>query len=571
MRICVVNLTTKEIVDDVYESNLNKKKYCEKYNLDYRFYLGRASKRHAQWDKIQCVMQNLPEYDYIVWIDSDAIFNNFEVSIIDLIKNNQRYDALFCSDVCYSEGQNHLLINTGVMIFKNSEWSFDILDKVWKSIGEYSIENLNKHSYDGFPHEQGKLCEILLREDETKYKIFSSNVFNQHPNSSNENTFIIHFMGSRQTQNHIETFKNAVRISNKKLNIDYQLKENINYIKLRKLDMCVVSSYTDNISSVADITSPNKKDYCKKHAYDLVINKGRLSLRHPGWDKIKLILNQMDTNTCDYFVWIDNDAYITNKNLRFDFICNNYSSKNFIICSEQEFDKQQLDDTIDFNNLQNLRLINTGVFIVKNNEWGRKFLEDIWNTKSNTNQGINCSHAEIHTNSFTYDFWPFEQGPLHIVLSQRQPSEYIVLKNYIMNIFKHQHKKYHFVCHFVGTHNNAQGILDYISSLKEIDVSEKILIQDDKKHTVYCKGKECYLTYKIYQDNNDTDKFILKYIWDFSNINEENLSHCFRINNSKEISFGSEKFGNIVYKKDDTIEHSYDWFGEKEWIKIITC
>lgn len=567
MRICVVNLTTKEIIDDVYSSNLNKKKYCEKYKLDYRFYVGRASKRHAQWDKIQCVMQNLPEYDYIVWIDSDAIFNNFNISIINLINNNKEYDALFCSDVCYSEGQNHLLVNTGVMIFKNTEWSFDILDKVWNSVGEYAIENLNKHSYEGFPHEQGKLCEILLREDETKYKIFPSDAFNQHPNSSNENTFIIHFMGSRQTQNHIETFKNRVRVSNTKLNIDESLKENINYIKLKPLDICVVSSYTDNISNVADITLPNKEDYCKRHGYDLLINKGRLSLRHPGWDKIKLILRQMDTATCDYFVWIDNDAYITNKNLRFDFICNNYSSKNFIICSEQEFHGEKLDSFIDFNNLQNLRLINTGVFIIKNNEWGKKFLEDIWNTKSNTNQGIDCSHTEIHSNSFTYDFWPFEQGPLHIVLSQRMDHEYKILKNYMMNIFKHQHKKHHFICHFVGTHNNAQSISDYIAGLKEIDVSDKILIQDSIKHTVYFKEKECYLTYKIYKNNNN--KFILRYDWDFSNVDEENLSHCFKINSNKEISFGSEKFGTIIYNKDDVIEHSYDWFGEKEWKKII--
>lgn len=569
MRICVVNLTTKEIVDDVYEANLNKKKYCEKYNLDYRFYLGRASKRHAQWDKIQCLMQNLPEYDYIVWIDSDAIFNNFDVSIIDLIKNNQQYDALFCSDVCYSEGQNHLLVNTGVMIFKNSEWSFDVLGRVWSSVSEYKLENLSKHSYEGFPHEQGKLCEILLREDETKYKIFPSDVFNQHPNSSNENTFIIHFMGSRQTQNHIETFKSKVRASNKKLNINNQTIKNIDYIKLRPLDICIVSSYTDNISGIADITRPNKENYCKRQGYDLLINKGRLSLRHPGWDKIKLILSQMDTNNCDYFVWIDNDAYITNENLRFDFICNNYFSKNFIICSEQGFDKEQLDETINFNNLQNLRLINTGVFIIKNNEWSRKFLEEIWNTKSNTNKGIDNSHAEIRTNSFTYDSWPFEQGPLHIVLSQQSVEDYKILKNYVMNTFKNQHRKYHFVCHFVGTQNNQQSIIEYISGLKELDILNKTLVQDNKKHTVYFKNKKCYLTYKIYQDNN-SNKFILTYTWDFSNTGEKNLSHCFRINNSKEIPFGSEKSGSIIYKKNDIIEHSCDWFGEKEWIKIIT-
>lgn len=568
MRICVVNLTTKDIVDDVYESNLNKIKYCQKYNLDYRFYLGRASKRHAQWDKIQCVMQNLPEYDYIVWIDSDAIFNNFDISLEKFIEENSNYDALFCSDVCYSKGQNHLLVNSGVMIFKNTKWSFEILSKVWHSVEDYSIDTLNKHSYDGFPHEQGKLCDILLRENEqNKFKIFPSATFNQHPNSSNDQTFIVHFMGSRQTKEHINTFQQKVKKANSRLNINNL--DPINYINLKPLNLCIISSYTDNIKDVADITVSNKKKYCEKHGYALAINEGRLSLRHPGWDKIKLISNKINIETYDYFIWIDNDAYITNENLRFDFICANYHNKNLIICSESESSNiTYLDPNTDFNILSNLRLINTGVFIIKNNSWGKEFLDEIWNTKSNTNQGIQGSHSEIHSNSFTYAFWPFEQGPLHIVLSRRNPSDYQILKNYVMNIFKNQHQKQHFICHFVGNNNNAQNIIDYISQLNNDDIINKTLLQETS-HEILFKNNKCYLQYNIYQNNDNLDMCLLKYTWDFSNTKEKNLSHCFRINNDKEISFGSEHSGQFSYKKNDTIEHSYDWFGEKKWIKLI--
>lgn len=454
MKVCVVNLTTKEIIEDSYLSNLNKKKYCEKYNLDYRFYTGRASKRHAQWDKIQCVLQNLPEYDYVIWMDSDAIFNNFEISIVEsIIKNNQQYCGLFCNDVCYAPGQNHLLVNTGVMVFKNATWSFEILNKAWNSVEDYSLEHLNKHSYEGFPHEQGKLCEMLLKDDETKFKIFPSYAFNQHPNSANDHTFIVHYMGSRQTEDHIATFKQKVFSVNKRLNINCDNKEMINYIKLKPLSISILSSYTENIEDMAKVTIRNKEDYCLKHNYDLIINKGRLSPRHPGWDKVPLILSKMDTEVSDYFIWMDNDAYITNKDIRFDFICNNYSDKNLIICSEEHFHQEKIDSNINFNNLANLRLINTGVFVIKNNSWGKKFLEEVWNTRSNTNRGEDFSHAEVQGNSFTYDFWPFEQGPFHIVLSKRNKEDYKILKNNVMNIFKHQHQKQHFICHFVGTHN----------------------------------------------------------------------------------------------------------------------
>lgn len=569
MKICVVNLTTKDIVDDVYESNLNKIKYCEKYNLDYRFYLGRASKRHAQWDKIQCVMQNLAEYDYVIWIDSDAVFNNFKVSIKDIIIENFQYDALFCSDVCYAKGQNHLLVNTGVMIFKNTKWSFDILSKVWNSIDDYQIDKLKKHSYDGFPHEQGKLCDMLLRENnQTTFKIFPSDKFNQHPNSSNDDTFVVHFMGSRQTEDHISTFKNKVKEINNRLGLS-NCKDAINYIKLKPLNICIISSYTDNIADVANITVSNKQKYCNKHGYECFINTGRLSLRHPGWDKIKLIYEKMSTEFYDYFVWIDNDAYITNENIRFDFICSNYSDKNFIICSEDSAAGiDRLDKNINFNELSNLRLINTGVFIIKNNNWGKNFLNDIWNTKSNTNQGINASHSEIRNNSFTYDFWPFEQGPLHIVLSKKSQEDYKILDNKVMNTFKNNHSKHNFICHFVGNHNDINKINNYISQLNNDDINNKILIQE-KTHMVYFKHYTCLLKYKIYEDITETAHLLLKYEWDFSETKEKNLSHCFRINGDRQISFGSEPMGSFVFKAKDNIEHSYDWFGEYKWTKLL--
>ena len=561
MKICVVNLTTKDIAEDVHESNLNKIKYCERHDLDYRFYLGRASKRHAQWDKIQCVMQNLAEYDYVVWMDSDAIFSNFDVSLEKLIEENSEYDALFCSDVCYSEGQNHLLVNSGVMVFKNTKWSFDVLSKVWHSVEDYVVDNLKKHSYEGFPHEQGKLCDILSREDEKKYRIFPAEKFNQHPNYVNDQTFIVHFMGSRQTEEHIDTFRQKVRKTNDRLGVTAA---EVNYIELKPLNICVVSSYTENIKDVADITVPNKRKYCDRHGYSLCVNEGRLSLRHPGWDKIKLISGKMGEEY-DYFVWIDNDALITNEDLRFDFICLNHGDKNLVICSEGE-SVTSLDPSIDFNLLSNLRLLNTGVFVIKNNDWGRQFLNEVWETKSNTNRGVDASHGEIQSNSFTYDFWPFEQGPLHIVLSKRDPDDYKVLKNTVMNTFRNQHSKQNFICHFVGVHNDARGIVDYMRRLNDYDIANKILVQEDEKEIRF-KGRKCHLNYKIYK--GDGEEMLLKYVWDFSETKKKNISHVFRINGRREISFGSEETGCVVYRNGDTIEHSYEWFGEKEWIRIL--
>ena len=300
MRICVVSLFTEEIEEESRLSTLNKKKYCEKYGIDYRFYFGRASSRHAQWDKIQCLIQTLPEYDYVIWMDSDTVFNNFEISLNKLILDNVDFDALFCSDVCYAEGVTHLMVNTGVMIFKNTEWSSNLLNKVWNSIPDYNLDVLKKHSYDGFPHEQGKMCEILLRENDKKFKIFPSSQFNTHPNSSNEKTFIIHYMGSRQSESHLEKFISSVKKINNKLSIDET--EIVKTIELKKLKICIVSQFTDNIANVADITIPNKEEYAKKHNYYFKYHKGRIGNRHPGWDKILFLKEVLESNKYDYDV-----------------------------------------------------------------------------------------------------------------------------------------------------------------------------------------------------------------------------------------------------------------------------
>ena len=74
MKICLISLVTENLEKEAFQSTLNKKKYCDKYSLDYKFYVGRMSQRHPQWDKIQCLIQNISHYDYVIWMDSDAVF-----------------------------------------------------------------------------------------------------------------------------------------------------------------------------------------------------------------------------------------------------------------------------------------------------------------------------------------------------------------------------------------------------------------------------------------------------------------------------------------------------------------
>lgn len=49
------------------------------------------------------------------------------------------------------------MINTGVMIMKNTYKSIQLLNDIWDSCPEYTINELDKYSYSGYPHEQGSI------------------------------------------------------------------------------------------------------------------------------------------------------------------------------------------------------------------------------------------------------------------------------------------------------------------------------------------------------------------------------------------------------------------------------
>jgi hypothetical protein len=572
MKICLISLVTENLEKEAWQSSINKKIYCEKYNLDYKFYIGRMSERHPQWDKIQCLMQNISAYDYVIWMDSDAIFNNFNVSVIDIINESKDVDALFCHDPCYDGRTKHLMINTGVMIFKNTDWSYSVLSETWNSIENYSAEKLEKHSYHGYPHEQGKICDILISKNSNKYKIFNQNKFNTHPNSSNLDTFVVHYMGSRQSESHIHNFLQKVEEANDRLNI---YENNLDVIRIKKNKICIASHFTSNLSEVGHISIKNKKEYCDLHGYDFVYKNSRLSMRHPAWDKIKLLTELLNdkNKSYDYVIWMDNDAFINNPEIRFDILCSNFEQKNLIICSETGFeDTEYLDEKLNYELLNNLKIINTGVFILKNNEWSRNLLAEIWDTRSNTNVGVDGSHMHVNDNEFNYSYWPFEQGPFHICLSKRNKNDYKIINNKIMNCFYSTQSRKDFICHFVGNGSNLKLIKNYIKSLNGFSDFEKMQSLRSGIHNFTFLSYDLLLKYDIYFND---ESYYLKYKWDFSSTGMECLSHAFKLinktnNDLKIIDFGSETDGYFELDSINDIDlyHSYDWHGEKKWIKI---
>jgi hypothetical protein len=164
----------------------------------YQYHDVMVPKYMVTWNKVRVLMDmlNQTKHEWVMWIDTDAAVTNRSVAVEDIITAaeslkssagnlsptpHDTLDLLVCDDIGGWE------LNTGVMLWRNTEWSRILLDKLW------AMEHL--------PHmrgaEQGQLIQLLRREDPThrRHHIFHQSVFNAHPKVHHDGLFIIHMMG----------------------------------------------------------------------------------------------------------------------------------------------------------------------------------------------------------------------------------------------------------------------------------------------------------------------------------------------------------------------------------------
>ena len=125
MRICVVMYYDDNIKNYGNLNYIINKKYCEKYNVSLISSTNQKkyTNRHAAWERLPLLLDNITQYDYLIWIDADAFFYNDASNISDIINKNIDAEFIFSNDITNKN------INTGFFIVKNSQYSIDFLTK----------------------------------------------------------------------------------------------------------------------------------------------------------------------------------------------------------------------------------------------------------------------------------------------------------------------------------------------------------------------------------------------------------------------------------------------------------
>jgi SAM-dependent methyltransferase len=199
MTIKIIQYYTSNLQYAITSEKINKE-YCDKYGFEYFSQTDNdtirntSDNRAVQWYKIKFIQQQLEEsnVDYIMFMDADAIFVKPEVDIRTIIED------YLDKELIISEDFGPDIVNTGVMIFKNTNWSVDFLKRIWEGGNKISR---GKYRTDIW-HEQTIVSAYLYVNDNDRDKtvILSPLDFN----SINDNilrqdkTFIYHDLSKQR-------------------------------------------------------------------------------------------------------------------------------------------------------------------------------------------------------------------------------------------------------------------------------------------------------------------------------------------------------------------------------------
>jgi hypothetical protein len=207
-KILVFQLGSYKVVPEFAElSKLINKKYCEKYGYDYVYIDHPIDYLPPYWLRVDDLHNYLNDnkYDLVVYLDLDAIFYDFSVSIEQLlsyIDPTNKYDIFIGKDL------NVTIVNSGVFMFRNtevgkqiaSEWLDMCLNTKKELVDRCAtwIYDNNKWScpgckWAGKNYEQGALEDLWKKYRKyfavLKYE-FISNM------DINVNSFVLHLMAS---------------------------------------------------------------------------------------------------------------------------------------------------------------------------------------------------------------------------------------------------------------------------------------------------------------------------------------------------------------------------------------
>jgi mannan polymerase II complex MNN10 subunit len=178
---------------------------------------------------------------------------------------------------------------------------------------------------------------------------------------------------------------------------------------MNELKIIVYTLFDEKYYGLANITAPNKMEYCEKHGYEFKYRADKFFYTHIGFEKIHRVLEIFEKEECDILYWCGADTLITNMNIKITdlmdkehdfFICgdaNGINADSFII-KNTPIAKQLFQDVLDFQLNNNYKYEKENLYL-NEQETLVEFIKERY-------ASITKICPQRHMNSYNYDLYP---------------------------------------------------------------------------------------------------------------------------------------------------------------------
>ena len=181
-----------------YDSPANHKIYADIFGYNYIHCNWPSPSENRYLNKVRYVLQYFDLFDYIIWIDDDAFFYDFEKDIMDYAPKGDKFISL-CKSPDFKELKTYL--SSGQFIVKTNDIARDLFEKMLvlshDTVKEWWTPEMGYYTNG----DQDLLIYLLLNDPTFKdgfdlhnYKSFNSrieNLFGTDPHDP----LILHFTG----------------------------------------------------------------------------------------------------------------------------------------------------------------------------------------------------------------------------------------------------------------------------------------------------------------------------------------------------------------------------------------
>lgn len=212
--------------------------------------------------------------------------------------------------------------------------------------------------------------------------------------------------------------------------------------------IALITISTPNRSSFSKYTLDSFRRYADKWHYDLYCFTESLDPSRPvQWSKIKAVADLMNQGNYDWYVWLDDDIYITNPDIPLEQVIHQYGQKAALIISAH---KEKLPA---FND------VNSGLFLIKNTSWSKKFLQRVWNIGYERYNQLAGSFWEQSAMQELLEMREFKDSPAIARLAARKIQSFVTLLHKGDTGDYGQWQPGDFAAHLAGAHDDVREMI----------------------------------------------------------------------------------------------------------------